>query len=101
MQDESQIDAISLRKLRELKGLNRKDAGVLLETGYKTVEKFENGRTILTRSKIEQIIFAYGFFMKIFCSVVRGKVTSLNLSLVTKKSRLLSIKKGGAVTKKL
>ena len=34
-------EALALRKLREIKGLNRKEAGVLLDVSNKTVEKLE------------------------------------------------------------
>ena len=43
MQNENKIEGLTLKKLRELKSLNRKEAGTLLDVSFKTVEKFENG----------------------------------------------------------
>ncbi len=61
MGNEGKIDAVTLRKLREIRGLNRKEAAVLLGTGHKSVEKFENGRTILNKTRIKQTVRVYGF----------------------------------------
>lgn len=43
MQNENKIEGLALKKLREIKGVNRKEAGVLLGVSFKTIEKFENG----------------------------------------------------------
>ena len=43
VQNENKIEGLTLKKLRELKSLNRKEAGTLLDVSFKTVEKFENG----------------------------------------------------------
>ena len=37
-------EALAIRKLREIRGFNRKQAGILLEKSHKTIECFENGR---------------------------------------------------------
>ena len=39
MGNERKADAITLRKLREIRGLNRKEAAVLLGMGHKAIEK--------------------------------------------------------------
>ncbi len=49
-----QTDAMVLRKLREIKGLSRKEAATLLDISHKAVEKFENERTILSRTRIDK-----------------------------------------------
>ena len=71
--DENKVNAITLKKLREIRGLSRKEAGVLLEIGYKTVEKFENGRTILGRSRIEQTVRVYGLTYEDFLLCREGR----------------------------
>jgi predicted transcriptional regulator len=56
---EEQIDAIALKKLRELKGISRKEAAIILELNYKSVEKFENGSTTLNRTRVNNILISY------------------------------------------
>ena len=43
MGNEGKTDALALKTLREIRGLSRKDAGVLLGVSHKSIEKFENG----------------------------------------------------------
>ena len=82
-------DALTLRKLRELKGLNRKDAGILLGVNFKAVERFENGRTTLNRTKIENILSAYDFIYADFCLCRDGKIEQVKLKLGHKKSKVI------------
>ena len=69
MQQSKSIEAFALKKLRENKGLNRKQAGILLDITFKSVEKFENGRTILTPTKIEKysrhMTFPYADYVQV------------------------------------
>ena len=73
MGNERKIDAFTLRKLREIRGLSRKEVAVLLDIGHKSVEKFENGRTILKKPRIEQTVRAYGFTYEDFLLCREGK----------------------------
>ena len=66
-------DAMVLRTLREIKGLSRKDAALLLDIGHKAIEKFENGRTLLSRSRIEKTIRAYGLTYDDFLLCRKGQ----------------------------
>ena len=81
MKSEGQTDAIALRKLRELKGLNRKDAAVLLGLNYKSIEKFENGRTALTRTKINNVLSSYGLSYADFLLCREGKSEQVKAKL--------------------
>ena len=73
MEKEKKVDAVTLRKLREIRGLSRKEASVLLSIGHKTVEKFENGRTLLGRPRIDRILKTYGFTHEDFLLCRDGK----------------------------
>ncbi len=61
MKKEITKEAIALRKLRELKGLDRKEASIILEVGHKTIESFENGRTQLSKERLSKYISLYGY----------------------------------------
>ena len=62
---DSKIDAITLRKLREIRELSRKEAAIFLGMNFKSVERFENGRVELSRERISHIVGFYLF--SIFC----------------------------------
>lgn len=82
MQNENKIEGLALKKLREIKGVNRKEAGVLLGVSFKTIEKFENGRTTLTRSKIDEILSGYGFSYDDFDNCCKGKSDKVKAKFV-------------------
>ena len=88
MKSEGQTDAIALRKLRELKGLNRKDAAVLLGLNYKSIEKFENGRTELTRTKINNILSSYDLSYSDFLLCREGKSEQVKIKLGHKQKKV-------------
>ena len=69
------------------KGLDRKQAGVLLGVSFKTIEKFENGRTILTRPKSHKFFLGMIFPGKILRRALMGKVNKSNLDLSQKKNQ--------------
>ena len=50
-----------LRKLREIRSLDRQQAAVLMGTTYKSIEKMENGRALMTKKRITSYLVAYGF----------------------------------------
>lgn len=89
VQNENKIEGLTLKKLRELKSLNRKEAGTLLEVSFKTVEKFENGRTTLNRSKIDEILRAYGFSYEEFCLCRDGKIEQVKAKHGHKKAKVI------------
>ena len=101
MGNEGKVDAIALRKLREIRGLSRKAAGVLLGIGHKTVEKFENGRTILKRSRIEQIVRAYGLTYEDFLLCREGKSEQIKKRFCHKKEKVIDNKQGRRFYKKV
>lgn len=72
MDEQWSSESLALKKLRELKGLTRKQAGVMLGLGFKSVEKFENGRTVLNPSKVDLILTAYGYSRKDFEHILEG-----------------------------
>ncbi|MBT6325373.1 MAG: helix-turn-helix transcriptional regulator [Bdellovibrionales bacterium] len=78
-----------MRKLRELKGLNRKEAGVLLELTFKAVERFENGRTTLNRSRIDKILSAYGLTFIDFEECRDGKIEQIKKRLGHKQIKVV------------
>ena len=68
------VEVIALRKMRELKGLSRKEAAALFGLSHKTIEKMENGRSCLTQKKINHFIFTYGFKREDFENLYQGKI---------------------------
>ena len=68
------VEVIALRKMRELKGLSRKEAAALFGLSHKTIEKMENGRSRLTQKKINHFIFTYGFKREDFENLCQGKI---------------------------
>ncbi len=86
-------EALALKKLREIKGLNRPQAGVLIGLGHKSVEKFENGRTLLTRRRISEILSAYNFSWQDFEAVCAGKSEQIAARFVTKAEKQIVTKK--------
>ena len=101
MGNEGKIDAVTLRKLREIRGLSRKEAGVLLEICYKTVEKFENGRTILNKTRIEQIVRSYGFTYDEFLLCREGKSEQIQKRFFHKKEKPVSSRRKRRFLKKI
>lgn len=90
MEKEEQTDAIALRKLRELKGFSRKDAAIVLELGYKSIEKFENGRTTLNRTRIDKILMSYGYSHEDFLLCREGRVDKVKNKVGHKKVKVLN-----------
>lgn len=101
MGNEGKVDAVTLRKLREIRGLSRKEAGVLLEIGYKTVEKFENRRTILNKTRVEQIVRNYGFTYDDFLLCREGKSEKIQKRFCHKKEKSVSKRRKRRFLKKI
>ena len=101
MGNEGKIDAIALRKLREIRGLSRKDVGVLLGVSHKSVEKFENGRTVITRTRIEQTVRAYDLTYEDFLLCRGGKSEQIKKRFGHKKEKVSYSKKNRRFDKKI
>jgi len=82
-------NAIIIKKLREIKGLNRKEAGLLLEINHKTIESFENGRNPLTEKKIAKYIALYGFTKEDFDLCLKGHITQVKNKYNTPQIKVL------------
>ncbi len=67
----------TLKKIRELKGVSRKQVGVMLGLNYKTIEKYENGRASISESKLQQFLKIYGLSYEEFCNCRDGKLNNL------------------------
>ena len=89
MQKEISKNALAIRKLREIKGLDRKEASVLLEVGHKTIESFENGRSPLTKEKLTKYIARYGFTTEDFELCLNGKVSQVREKYLPKKIKVI------------
>ncbi len=98
---ESKIDAVTLRKLREIRGLSRKEAAVLLSLSFKSVERFENGRAIIDRRRIDKTISAYGFTYEDFLLCREGKSEQLQKRFCHKKEKVIDNKKVRRFYKKI
>lgn len=89
MEKQEQADALALKKLRELKGFSRKDAAIILELSHKSIEKFENGRTALKRTKVEKILMNYGYSYDDFLLCREGKIDKVKSKVGHKKVKVL------------
>ncbi len=98
---EGKINAVALKKLREIRGLSRKEAGVLLGIGHKTVEKFENGRTIIIRPRIERTVRAYGLTYKDFLLCREGKSEQIQKRFCHKKEKPIDDRRDRRFLKKI
>ena len=101
MKNERKTDAITLRKLREIKGLSRKNAALLLGIGHKTVERFENGRTLLGRIRIDNILRAYGLTYGDFLLCREGKSEQIKKRFYHKREKVIDNKKNRRSYKKI
>ena len=101
MGNEGKINAVTLRKLREIRGLSRKEVAVLLGIGHKSVEKFENGRTILNKTRIEQIVRNYGFTYDEFLLCRAGKSEHIQKRFCHKKEKPVNNRRKRRFLKKI
>ena len=89
MKNEGKGDAITLRKLRELKGINRKEAGILLGVSFKAIERFENGRGTLNKTKIDKVLLAYNLTYSDFEDCRDGKIEQIKQRLGYKQVKVI------------
>ena len=67
-------EVTALKKMREMKGLSRKDAAPLVGVTSKLIEQLENGRVELTKQKIAQYCSAYEFSQNQYSDICEGKI---------------------------
>ncbi len=96
---ENKTDAITLKALREIKRLSRKDAGVLLGLSHKTIQKLESGKAILYRSRIEKTVRAYGLTYQEFLLCREGKSEQIQKRFCHKADKAIIKKKTDDSTK--
>jgi transcriptional regulator with XRE-family HTH domain len=77
METQTSSEALALKKLRELKCWDRKQAAIKLGVSHKTVEKFENGRAKLTPTRITEILQGYAIPVEDFHHLINGRFDSI------------------------
>ena len=83
------VETIALKKGRELKGLNRREAGALLGVSFKQIEQVENGRVELTQNKIEKYLKAYSISKSQFQLICDGKFEAIKKHFGYKKEKVI------------
>jgi len=68
--------AITLKKMRELKGLTRKQAAIVFNLSYKTIEKLKNGRGIVDEQRLASFAAGYGFNLDDLMKIRTGNYDS-------------------------
>jgi transcriptional regulator with XRE-family HTH domain len=82
-------EVFALRKMRELRGLSRKDVAPLVGVSFKQIEQVENGRVELTKKRISQYCIAYGFSQEQFLNICEGKIATVKSQICDKKVRII------------
>ena len=85
-QKKMEPETYAIRKMRELRNLNRTTAAIVVEKTPKALEKIENGRVELTPELINHFIRAYGFSQRKFYLLLAGKVEQVKKDLEPSKS---------------
>jgi transcriptional regulator with XRE-family HTH domain len=89
MKNKLSKEALSLRKLRELIGMNRKEAGIKLGVSFKAIEKFENGRAKLSPTRVSEILRGYNIPHEEFESILNGKIDELKKKYQPKQKKVI------------
>ncbi len=89
MKKELTKEALAIRKLREIKGLDRREASVLLEISHKTIESFENGRNPLSKEKVAKYLALYGFSNADFDMCLAGQVEQVKEKYGPKRKKII------------
>ncbi len=95
------VDAITLRKLREIRGLSRKEAAILLGLNFKSIERFENGRSTIDRSRIDKTASIYGFTYEDFLLCRAGKSEQIEKRFCHKKKEVVDHRRDRRFLKKI
>ena len=89
MQRQIANEALALRKVREVLGLDRKQAGMKLSVSHKTIEKFENGRSQLSPTKVGDILRGYDFTQKDFDDILAGRFDAIREKYAPKRMKII------------
>ena len=68
--------AVTLKKMRELKGLTRKQAGIIFNVTNKTIEKLENGRGKIDEQRLVTFADGYGYNLEDLMKIRTGQFDS-------------------------
>ena len=82
-------EVTALKKMRELKGLSRKDAAPLVGVTFKLIEQLENGRVELTKKKIAQYCRAYGFTENQYRDICEGKIGKVQKEICKVRNKVI------------
>jgi transcriptional regulator with XRE-family HTH domain len=86
-------DTITVRKVRELRGYSRTQAGLLLDVSSKQIEAIENGRVQLTDERIAHICAAYNLSTTRYADIKAGKITTRDHSDMSPRPKIIEHKK--------
>ncbi len=67
-------NSVLLKKMRILKKLSRQQAGIMFNVSFKTIEKLENGRGMISDEKLMTFAAAYGFTFTDLQLIKEGKI---------------------------
>lgn len=82
-------EVTALKKMREMKGLSRKDAAPLVGVTFKLIEQLENGRVELTKRKIVHYCLAYGFSQNQYRDICEGKIGKVQKELCKVRTKVI------------
>ena len=82
-------EVTALKKMREMKGLSRKDAAPLVGVTFKLIEQLENGRVELTKRKIAHYCLAYGFSQNQYLDICEGKIGKVQKELCKVRTKVI------------
>ena len=77
-------EVLALRKMRELRGVSRREAALKMGVSSSLIEQIENGRVNLSKERIVQFRFIYEFSEKEFYNICEGKVARIKKEICSK-----------------
>ncbi|MCB0414243.1 MAG: helix-turn-helix transcriptional regulator, partial [Bdellovibrionales bacterium] len=66
-------DNLIIKKMRLIRGMSRNEAALIFSYSRSSIERIENGRSQLTKDKIQKFVEGYGFKMQEFINLKLGK----------------------------
>ena len=66
-------DNLVIKKMRLIRGMTRNEAALIFSYSRSSIERIENGRSQLTKDKIQKFVEGYGFKMQEFINLKLGK----------------------------
>ncbi|PIP96638.1 MAG: hypothetical protein COW00_11945 [Bdellovibrio sp. CG12_big_fil_rev_8_21_14_0_65_39_13] len=82
-------EVTALKKMREMRGLSRKNAAPLVGVTFKLIEQLENGRVELTKQKIAQYCLAYGFTQNQYRDICEGKIGKVQKEICKVRTKVI------------